>query len=80
MRGSSFFDGVSQTEVLVRERPVRIPTFYYDGTGIAAVFPARLAARRRVMPDPRFTPARLAAGLGAVGLLCVKYRDSDIGP
>ena len=44
------------------------------------MFPARLAALRRLMPDPRFTPARLAPGLGAVGLLCFKYRDSDIGP
>ena len=59
---------------------MRILTFYYDSSGIGAVFPARLAALRRLMPDRRFTPARLAPGLGAVGLPCFEYRDSDVGP
>jgi hypothetical protein len=32
------------------------------------------------MPDPRFSPARLAPGLGAVAITCFEYRDTDIGP
>lgn len=61
-------------------QPARVPIFYYDGTATQAVFAARLGALRRLMPDPRFCPARLAPGLGAVAVTCFEYRDTDIGP
>lgn len=80
MRGSPFFDGVRQSEVTIAGRPAKVPIFYYDGTAMQAVFPARLGALRRLMPDPRFCPARLAPGLGAVAVTCFEYRDTDIGP
>jgi Acetoacetate decarboxylase (ADC) len=80
MRGSPFFDGVAQSDVTIAGEPARVPIFYYDGTAIQAVFAARLVALRRLMPDPRFAPARLAPGLGAVAITCFEYRDTDIGP
>lgn len=80
MRGSPFFDGVRQSEVTIAGQPAKVPIFYYDGTAMQAVFPARLGALRRLMPDPRFCPARLAPGLGAVAVTCFEYRDTDIGP
>ncbi len=80
MRGSPFFDGVRQSEVTIAGQPAKVPIFYYDGTAMQAVFPARLRALRRLMPDPRFCPARLAPGLGAVAVTCFEYRDTDIGP
>jgi hypothetical protein len=80
MRGSPFFDGVAQSEVAIAGQAARVPIFYYDGTAIQAVFVARLGALRRLMPDPRFSPARLAPGLGAVAVTCFEYRDTDIGP
>ncbi|MDE3069884.1 MAG: acetoacetate decarboxylase family protein [Acidobacteriota bacterium] len=80
MRGSPFFDGVPQMDATLSGQAVKLPIFYYDGTAIGAVFPARLAALRRLMPDPRFSPARLAPGVGAVAITCFEYRDTDIGP
>ena len=80
MRGSPFFDGVAQSEVTIAGQPARVPIFYYDGTSTSVVFLARLGALRRLMPDPRFSPARLAPGLGAVAVTCFEYRDTDIGP
>jgi hypothetical protein len=80
MRGSPFFDGVTQMEAALGDELVRLPIFYYDGTSTSAVFVARLGALRRLMPDPRFVPARLAPGLGAVAVTCFEYRDTDIGP
>jgi len=80
MRGSPFFDGVAQSEVAIAGEAARVPIFYYDGTATQAVFAARLGALRRLMPDPRFAPARLAPGLGAVAITCFEYRDTDIGP
>ena len=80
MRGSPFFDDVTQSDVTTAGRRVKMPVFYYDGTATQAVFAARLGALRRLMPDPRFCPARLAPGLGAVAVTCFEYRDTDIGP
>lgn len=80
MRRSPFFDGVAQSEVTIGGQAAKVPIFYYDGTATSAVFAARLAAVRRLMPDPRFSPARLAPGLGAVAITCFEYRDTDIGP
>lgn len=79
MRGSPFFDGVRQLDVPLGEDVLKVPVFYYDGTATTGVFPARLSALRRLMPDPRFVPARLTPGLGAVAITAFEYRDTDIG-
>lgn len=80
MRGSPFFEGVAQMEATLGDEVVKLPIFYYDGTATSAVFPARFGRLRRLMPDPRICPARLAPGLGAVAVTCFEYRDTDIGP
>jgi len=80
MRSSPFFEGVSQLDVAIGDLTGRTPTFYYDGAATAAFFPARLGALRRLMPDPRISPARLAPGVGVVGVMCFEYRDTDLGP
>lgn len=80
MRGSPFFEGVSQTEVSLGGQTAKMPVLYYDAGTVAASFPARLGALRRLMPDPRISPARLAPGLGVVGVWCGEFRDTDIGP
>jgi hypothetical protein len=79
-RHSAFFEGIAQSDATLAGEAARLPIFYYDGTAQTAVFPARLRAVRRLLPDPRFVPARLAPGLGAVGVTCFEYRDTDIGP
>ncbi len=80
MRDSSFFDGVAQANAALDGQPSVLPVFYFDGVAISAVFPARLSALRRLMPDARMVPARLGPGLGAVSITCFEYRDTDIGP
>lgn len=79
MRGSPFFDGVSQIETEMGNEPARLPVFYYDTSAMTALFPARYGALRRLLPDPRFVPARLAPGLGVVVISCLEHRDTDIG-
>jgi hypothetical protein len=80
MGRSPFFDGVGQVDVKVDGMAAKLPIFYYDGTAMTALFVARWRELRRVLPDPRFVPARLAPGLGVVGITCFEYRDTDIGP
>ncbi len=79
-RHSAFFEGVAQVEATLAGESAKLPIFYYDGTAQTAVFPARFAAVRDLLPDSRFVPARLAPGLGAVAVSCFEYRDTDIGP
>jgi hypothetical protein len=79
MRGSPFFEGVSQMDAVLDGEAVKLPIFYYEGSAISAVFPARLKALRALMPDRRFCPARLAPGVGTVALTCFEYSDTDIG-
>jgi hypothetical protein len=79
MRSSPFFEGVTQADVVIAGQQAQAPIFYYDGTATQAVFAARLGALRRLMPDPRFCPARLAPGLGVVAITCFEYRDTGIG-
>ena len=80
MRGSPFFEGIPQAEGMIGDELGRLPIFYYDGSATAAFFPAKLRGLRGLMPDPRISPARLAPGLGVVGIVCIAYRDTDIGP
>ncbi len=58
-----FFQDVSQLELALDGYDVRLPIFYYDGSAMTGVFPARLSALRERMPDRRFQPARLAPGV-----------------
>ncbi|MBJ7348797.1 MAG: acetoacetate decarboxylase family protein, partial [Thermoleophilaceae bacterium] len=78
MRASSFFDGVSQVELGTDENSMLAPLFYYDGEAMVGIFPARLSALKKLMPDARMRPARLAPGIGAVTVACFEYRDTDI--
>ncbi len=80
MRGSPFFEGVRQEETTLNDRVVKFPVFYYDGEAMTGAFPARLSKLRKLMPDPRFVPARLAPGVGVVTVTCFEYRDTDIDP
>ncbi|HET9875548.1 MAG TPA: acetoacetate decarboxylase family protein [Mycobacterium sp.] len=80
MRNSPFFDGIAQADLSAGGQPVKVPLFYYDGTAMTAIFPARLSRLRAALPDPRIVPARLAPGVGVVGVSCFEYRDTDLGP
>ncbi len=80
MRGSPFFDGVRQVELSLRGEQHKLPAFYYDSSSMMALFPARLAALRAMMPDPQYVPARLAPGVGVMAIACFEHRDIDIGP
>lgn len=80
MRGSPFFEGVRQVDAEIAGQPAKLPAFYYDAAEMMALFPARYGELRRLLPDRRFAPARLAPGLGVVAVSCLEYRDTDVGP
>lgn len=78
MRASTFFEGVHQTPADLDGAIFKVPLFYYDGEQMTGIFPARLSGLRRMLPDRRMSPARLAPGVGAIAVTCFEYRDTDI--
>lgn len=77
---SAFFAGLSRTAVRIGNHDLAVPFFVQDASAMTAVFPAHLGALRRLMPDPRFVPARLTPGLGIVAITGFEYRETDVGP
>jgi hypothetical protein len=44
------------------------------------MLPANWLKLRALLPDPRFMPAQILPGVGAIGLTAFEYYDTDIGP
>lgn len=80
MHASGFFEGIHQTPMVIGEYEFKVPLIYRDGEQMTGIFPARLSVLRKMLPDPRISPARLAPGVGAVTVTCFEYRDTDIAP
>lgn len=77
---SNFFEGINQVDVWAADRKVRLPLFYRDARAYGAVFPANIFELKKLLPDPRFSPAQILPGVGALAIACFEYHDTDIGP
>jgi len=75
-----FFAGVDQLEAEIAGVRGKMPVFYRDARCFTLMLPARLLALRRLLPDPRFVPAQVLPGIGAVNLTAFEYYDTDIDP
>lgn len=80
MRETTFFEGVHQTPIDLHGSTFKVPLFYYDGEQMTGIFPARMSRLRKMLPDRRMSPARVAPGVGAIAVTCFEYRDTDIDP
>ena len=80
MRGSPFFEGVTQMQATLGDEPSSCRSSTTTAPPRAPSSRRGSGRLRQLMPDPRFCPARLAPGLGAVAVTCFEYRDTDIGP
>jgi len=78
--GEGFFDGVEQFDAFIGDRLGKSPTFYRDAASFTLILPANLMALRRILPDPRFVPAQVLPGVGALSLTALEYKDTDLGP
>lgn len=75
-----FFDGVEQVEIELEAGKVRLPLFYREARGLGVLIPANVLRLRRLLPDPRFRPAQVFPGIGALIIGALEYYDTDIGP
>ena len=76
----NFFSGVEQTELSLAGETLRMPVFYRKARAFMATFPANIFRLKRLLPDPRFSPAQAFPGIGLVALAAFEYSDTDIHP
>lgn len=75
-----FFDGVEQVEVELEAGKVKLPLFYREARALGVLIPANVFKLMRLLPDPRFRPAQVFPGVGALIIGAFEYYDTDIGP
>ena len=73
------FKYIKQVQWSAAGGEIRVPIFYRDAAAMLALFPARLAALKALMPDTSMRPAQILPGVGALALGAMEYRDTDIG-
>jgi hypothetical protein len=76
----SFFAGIDQVDVWSAGQKVKLPIFYRDARAFFATFPANFFELKKLLPDPRFSPAQIFPGVGAINIACFEYFDTDVGP
>ena len=75
-----FFKGIEQVEMSLDSGSARFPIFYKSARMFTVMLPANWLKLRALLPDPRFMPAQILPGVGAIGLTAFEYYDTDIGP
>lgn len=75
-----FFAGIDQVELKVDGGTAKFPIFYRDARMFTLMLPANLLKLKRMLPDPRFTPAQVLPGVGALALTAFEYYDTDVAP
>lgn len=75
-----FFTGIEQVELNLESGSAKFPIFYRDARMFTLVLPANLLKLRRMLPDPRFAPAQVLPGVGAIALSAFEYYDTDVRP
>lgn len=75
-----FFSGVEQVEMKYDGGKGMMPIFYREARSFTIMLPANWSKLRRALPDPRFQPAQVLPGVGAVALTAFEYYDTDVKP
>ena len=80
MSEGTFFEGISQTPLWIRQHEARSPLFYRDAQVMGGFFSASLSQARTLMPTPKHRVCALGPGQAVLAVYCLEYKHSDIGP
>ncbi|HOO37324.1 MAG TPA: acetoacetate decarboxylase family protein [Deltaproteobacteria bacterium] len=81
MKGYSrdqLFTGIEQVDMVIRGHKFKMPVFYRDTCSFSALYPARISAIRKLLPEKRLHPARLLPGVGIISFMAMQYKNTDI--
>ncbi|MBI5211171.1 MAG: acetoacetate decarboxylase family protein [Elusimicrobia bacterium] len=80
MSALTFFDGYKQEPVSIRGAPGKSPMFFRDFNMMGATFLADLPRARAALPNGWYRPLSMPLRRALIGVHCMEYKDSDIGP
>lgn len=72
-----FFSGVRQTEKVIADTEIKVPSFVRDARIISAYLPAPVKKLRRLLPGGALSPAQLLPGMGLVQVSVYEIKDTD---
>ena len=75
-----FFADIEQVEMEVAGGKAMFPIFYREARMFTVLLCAPWLSLKRLLPDPRFSPAQVVPGVGCIALTAFEYYDTDIAP
>ncbi len=69
------FSGIRQVDWYIGSMKIQYPVFFREASSFGALFPARISEIRRLLPDIRFSPARILPGIGLISLNAIEFSD-----
>lgn len=71
------FSGIRQVDWYIGGRKMLYPVFFRQLSSFGGLFPARISLLRQLLPDVRFSPARILPGVGLVSIHVIECTDMD---
>lgn len=80
MQTTEFFQQIEHMKLMVRDKTLSFPIFYYDASTLSVQFLASLERVQQILPSSRMHPLRITPWHCVVSISAFEYRDCDIGP
>ena len=77
---NDFFSGIAQKEIPIRQYFGKSPMFFRKFQLMAGVYTADLAACQSFMPSSDFNILQVLPGRCLIGIHCMEYHATDVGP
>lgn len=77
---NDFFSGIEQKEIAIRQYSGRSPMFFRKFQMMAGVYTADYAACKSYMPSMGFNILQVLPGRCLIGIHCMEYYATDVGP
>jgi hypothetical protein len=77
---NDFFSGIKQEEISIRQYVGRSPMFFRKFQMMAGVYTADMAACKALMPNSDFNILQILPGRCLIGIHCMEYYATDVGP
>ena len=72
---NDIFSGIHQVDWYIGGRKILYPVFFKETSSFGALFPARIKVLRQLLPDVRFSPARILPGVGLISINVIECTD-----
>jgi len=77
---SSFFSGIAQEDIAIRQYAGKSPMFFRKFKLMAGIYTADYDACKALMPNDNYQVLQILPGRALIGVHCMEYLDTDVGP